>query len=68
MTRASVKFRPEARPEDISALEARHGLRAVREILALRLRIYDAKNEVLARVRREALVEYVEEDSLLGVK
>jgi len=62
MSKLAVRFRPEVSPQDIEALEHRHGLAAVGGIPALRIRYYDVPRELTAALEAETAVEYVEEE------
>jgi len=60
-----VKFKPEAKPAQIQALESALGLQQIREIPAISVRVYkitSAKSvkEIVERIGKQAFVEYAE--------
>jgi len=60
-----LKFKPEAKPAQIQALESELGLQQIREVPAISVRVYKIISpkpvkEIVERIGKQALVEYAE--------
>lgn len=60
-----VKFKPEAKPAQIQALQSELGLQPVKEIPAIGVRVYKVTStksvkNVIAHIGKQAFVEYAE--------
>lgn len=60
-----VKFKPEAKPAQIKALESELGLQQIREIPAISVRVYKITStksvkEIVERMGKQVFVEYAE--------
>ncbi len=60
-----IKFKPDAKPEQIKAMAAELGLQQVKEISALNVRVYKCSSpkpikEIIESCSKQAFVEYAE--------
>lgn len=66
--RYAVKLRAGVDADGLAALEARHGLTALRRIAPLRIAVYTLTPEAARALQSDPDVEYVEEDRTMTVR
>ena len=68
MSRLAVRYRAEAKAEEIARLEGKLGISAVRRIAPLRISAYDDRDGLEEKLRKEPIVEYVEREEQASIQ